>query len=239
MQKNDFLEVGESVEGFEIIDSEMPIEELTPPILWNLWDIGVKFGILFEKGIRFKASSLYMELYDFRGNGRGGSAGMCVFKSRPSQLTDEGTFFLTLQNDMLVTWDRGFTAAEIRSIIGEIDDYARSEEMMIDGKRLFLFEQEPLRPAKMSVRVFLENRDAITPVLPGMDVNQVLESFDQPELLSVIDLGPMKLICLKSEKDRLFEKYQGKLRKMTEMGISGDDIAKMHIEELMALKAKL
>lgn len=131
MNKESFLEVGKEINGFEILEAENGPEGLTGQLLWDLWDIGVKFGSFFEKGIGFKAPPLVMELYDFRDNGINGSLGFIIGKCRPSYSTDEGVSFIELKNGIQVIWDNGFTVDDVHDIVKKIDIFALSQGIKV------------------------------------------------------------------------------------------------------------
>lgn len=237
MGKQNFLELEEDLGGFEIIDPQSAQSGLTAQILWDLWDIGAKFGRLDQKGIRFKMEPMLLELYDYRGNKKGGSAGLFVAKIRPSMLTDEGTLLFQLKNNISIIWDRGFSVPDILRIIAEIDKIAQSRGQKTEGKRIILFEEERLKTARLSVELL--RGGGVVPVLPDTSIEDALSVFDHPELLDIIDEGSLKLLCLKSEKQGILKKRAERIEKVSEMGITAEDIDKMSMQDILELRKKL
>jgi hypothetical protein len=239
MNKSSFISLAEQIEGFEIINKENAPANLTPQILWDLWDIGAKFGTIDKKCILFKQTPLYMELYDHRGNKLGGCAGFVVAKARESSLMNEGVYLFELRNGMYVIWDKGFSISDAQNTIKEIDEFAVSEGDKVNDKRIALFEDEQATDSKFSVVDIFREKDAVMPIFPDMDPQQVLNDFDHPELLDIIEIGDLKSICLKSEKKKILKDRAAKIRKLKGMGITVEDIAKMSAKEILTLREKL
>ena len=107
MKKNSFLELGERKSGFEIIsiDWDSTPKNLTPDTLWNLWDITIKFGLILNDAIVFKAVPLYVEAYDFRT--KKGVASLFVTRfSETRNPFENDAYTFTLTNKIRVSWDK-------------------------------------------------------------------------------------------------------------------------------------
>ncbi len=141
MRKEDFLELGKDVRGFEILDPNKAPPGLTRETLFDLWDIGVKWGQLTKKGIGFKANheeidNLQIELFMFEGNGAGGKNGMVVTNTSPFG----SPCFLELKNGILVMWNGIFSPEKAQERIREIDEMSESIDEKKDGIRIMIHE---------------------------------------------------------------------------------------------------
>lgn len=144
-----FLELTkQEVVGFMPVSYLAELPGLTPRNLWDICDIAVRFGCLDvdmrgKPGMFFAHRNLRVEVYNFLGNGVGGSAGMLIGKHRPNrdfQCTEEGTFIVELLNDMTAMWDRGFTVREIQALMHEIDQISYARGHILAGQRRILNE---------------------------------------------------------------------------------------------------
>lgn len=238
MKKGTLLRAGKDLDGFKVVEGQAP-DGLSPQILWDLWDISVKFGNVFENGVSFRTLELAVDIYDYRGNNRGGTLGFTIAKNRSSGLMSEGVQMFDLQNGMNVMWDMGHTIADIQGFIKEIDDFAIKNGMKVEGQRITMLDTKEPRLERMSVKMFIDEPGAVMTVFPGFEAEDVINQFDHPELLAVIDQGPLKLICLKSGADQLAKEHEEKLKKLKELGIDQEKIADMSAEELLELKKLL
>ncbi len=234
MDKNGFLKLGEKVEGFKVVNPDRAPVGLTAMVLWDLWDMGVKFGQFTLKGIGFKTCGLFLEAYKF--DHKGGHNGFTVCKVRESGVMEEGVYIFELQNGMNVLWDKGFSVADVQEII-KLDDEASAEKgEKIGGSRIILLEPKGAKPKKMSVERTFRGTNAVMPIMPDLDINGVLSDFDHPELLDFIPIGPIKLLCLKSEKEALVADQERKVRILEGMGLNLQDIEKLSIDDIVGLK---
>ncbi len=106
----------------------------------------------------------------------------------------------------------------------------------IGGSRIILLEQEGAKPKKMSVERTFRGTNAVMPIMPDLDINGVLSDFDHPELLDFIPIGPIKLLCLKSEKEALVADQERKVRILEGMGLNLRDIENMSPDDIIGLK---
>ena len=138
--KDPFLKLGEDREGFDVsvVKIGKSPEWLTGDILWNLWDIGVKFGGPVPKGLAFRQSPITMELYNFSHTGGGAKDGFAVFKIEEDQpIAHMGmSVMLELINGMVVVFDGLLTFEEVTDIIQAIDEEATKRGKIKDGKRI-------------------------------------------------------------------------------------------------------
>ncbi len=208
---------------------------LTAIVLWDLWDMCVKFGQSTLKGIGFGMCDLILEAYKFD-HKKGGRNGFSVVKVRESGVTEEGVYIFELQNGMIVIWDKGFSVADVQTIIKLTDELAVSVGEKIGSSRVILLEPEGVKPKKMSVEKTFKDKRAVMPIMPDLDVNAVLSDFDHPELLDFIPIGPIKLLCLKSEKGALIANRERKVRILEGMGLNLRDIEKMSADDIIGLK---
>lgn len=147
MNRKKFIELTknpEGITGFSVVRGFEDVPELIPRTLWDLCDVGVRFGVhgldFFSKEFMlFSAGDLQIEVYNFTDNGFGGSAGFMVGKYRPSGLTDEGTYILKLLNGMNVIWDRGFSVADVSKILYQIEKESYRRSDVVGGRRRILY----------------------------------------------------------------------------------------------------
>ncbi len=130
--------------GFEIKNIIMgnPVPEgMTSEILWNIWDIGLKFGQQIPKGLGFKMTfgeiSLLIELYGFRGNDVGGKDGFVVSRLNGTKFsTVESPIYVELSNNLNLMWSKKITSYDALRCIEEIDRIAIKNGDMKDGIRI-------------------------------------------------------------------------------------------------------
>lgn len=144
INREQLLQMGKNVWPFSIVKGFNDLLDLTAFDLWQLYDIALKFGepkfdFFGKPGIFFSHFELAIELYNFLDNGIGGGVGFMVGKVRPSRITENGSFMLTLMNDIDVIWDRGHTTDDARRKIYEIDRIAYAQNLIVGGQRQFLF----------------------------------------------------------------------------------------------------
>jgi len=241
MAKEEYLELSKDVSGFEIesLLMEGAPEGLTAKILWDLWDIGVKFGTIGRKGIYFKLkeNGLALEMYKFAD--KGGSNGFTVAKARPSLLMSEGICILKLKNGMDVMWDNGLTVQDVFEAIEEIDTLAKKKGH-IEGDQRKVIDRADKKAGRLSVEgIFMMERGAIMPVMPDLDTKEVLAEFDHPELLDVIEFGVLKFLCLREDKEYILSGMERRARILSDMGLTEKDIGNMSQEQIIELKRKL
>ncbi|MFA7208797.1 MAG: hypothetical protein WC120_00780 [Parcubacteria group bacterium] len=138
MLKSRLVKLGADKKSFAIVRrdmAELPNGILeAESILWNLWDVGVKFGQEYPSGIRFNAEPLILDLYDFRG-ARNSNFGFSV--GRADKIgTVARILMFELVNGMQVFWDSGLEIPEVRQVIEEIDAYADSQSLIKNDIRL-------------------------------------------------------------------------------------------------------
>lgn len=141
--KKRLLDYLKDVSGFEI--KEVSIGEpaptnLTPEILWNLWDIGLKFGQEIEKGFGFKLIfgdiGMVMEFYGYLENGAGGRDGFIVSKPSKNALSIiESPVFIDLKNGINLVWSKQLEASDILLCIDEVNRIATATGEMENGVR--------------------------------------------------------------------------------------------------------
>lgn len=239
MDKKGYLDLGNDKDGFKIIPEKAFIglpDDVTGEMLWNLWDIGSKFGQESGKGLGFKAAPLVLELNDFRNNGEGGSAGMTVAKARGTGLLNEGIFIFELENGIRVIWDKGLSAESVKSSIAEIDEFSIAEGFMKDGIRINI--GMPPASGKMMVEQIFSKKGAVMMVMPG-HLEEALNDFDHPEMLAVINMGALQILCLTCEADEIVADMEAKHRRLEEIGVNLENVANMSAEEIIAIREKL
>ena len=239
MDKERYFEFGNNRDGFKIIPESAIMglpDGVSGEMLWNLWDIGSKFGQGSGKGLGFKSTPLVLELNDFRNNGMGGSAGLTVAKARDTGIMDEGVFIFELENGVRVIWDKGLSVESVNASIVEIDEFAMAADLMKDGMRIDM--GRPATSGKMMVEQIFSRKNNVMMVQPGR-LDEALSDFDHPELLAVIDTGAFQLLCLASELDEIVADMTEKYKKLQAMGVDLTDVANMSVEELMEIRGKL
>lgn len=134
-----FLKLGEDRAGFEIVSTRMGSlpDGLTQELLWELWDIGAKFGQPTMKGLVFFQSPILMELYHFSDRDTGGIDGFAVFgvKEKGVLPVMGMSVLLELKNGMAVMWDSKIVVREVLEIIPRIDEHAEECGHYRDGVR--------------------------------------------------------------------------------------------------------
>jgi hypothetical protein len=127
--REEFLKIGENIGGFKIDPNRslpnMP-EGVSAEMLWDLWDIGVKFGKEENSRlIEFKSAYLVLDLYDFRRNGAGWVAGLSIRKPIVCTIENDAVFMFQLANDLIVTLNKRISAEIISQAIKDIDAIAK------------------------------------------------------------------------------------------------------------------
>lgn len=134
-----FLRLGEDRAGFEIVSVRIGLlpEELTANLLWELWDIGSKFGRPSPKGLVFFQPPISIELYHFSDRGDGGIDGFAVFEAKKSGVIPMMGIpvLLGLKNGMTVMWDSNIIVREVIEVIPRIDEHAEESGFRKDGIR--------------------------------------------------------------------------------------------------------
>ncbi len=128
---------------FSVVDGWQHLPDLTPRTLWDVCDIGVRLGhrgydIRGKEGMYFEHNTVLINVYNFLGNGIGGRAGIVIGRYRPGrvlQTSENGVWFLSLLNDMLVLWDRDVEVIEIKRMIHQVDESLYATDLMIGGRR--------------------------------------------------------------------------------------------------------
>lgn len=138
------LEYLKDMSGFEIkkieIGGPLP-KELNSEILWNLWDIGLKFGQEIPKGFGFKITfgniGLIMEFHGFLENGEGGKDGFVVSKPSGAKLAFvESPVLLELKNGVGLMWSNKIEIPDVLACIAEVDRIATKVGEMENGIRI-------------------------------------------------------------------------------------------------------
>ncbi len=228
MDRTVFLEARGTVDDFDFETRYAP-NHLSPQILWDLWDIGSKWGMLEPRGMFFRQIPLYLELY--YSEDKHHPRGLVVARKNKGVITNvmERRKHLTeLANGMLVLWDRSITVPEVQEVIEKVDKHAQQEGMKVADERISI-DRQSSESAKMIVSEKFAKKDTIIPVLPWQDVDDVVNSFDEPEKLAVMEFGDMAAICLEVEKDLVI---QIAIRRI-------DMLKEMEFEKILELKKKL
>ncbi|KKQ56292.1 MAG: hypothetical protein US74_C0016G0016 [Parcubacteria group bacterium GW2011_GWA2_38_13] len=96
------------------------------------------------------------------------------------------------------------------------------------------------KPATFEVQKIFATSGSVYVVPPNTDKNQTLSKFDHPEFLDLIDITKnVCVICRKQEHGILLSLFNGKIRRLIEMGMSLDVIDTMSFEDVIALKKNL
>lgn len=237
MDKNHFVGLGKDIDDFEVVNTENAPLGATKQVLWDLWDIGSKFGELTTKGMGFRANDLVLELHDFT-HKKGGAKGFLIAHSKGGVM-NKGAYFLKLKNHMLVIWDKRLTLEEVKEMIEMIDKIAIAAGDKVREQRIPIPSTEPPIELKMKVEQVFQKKGAIMVVFPDQDINEVLAEFDKQEQLDVIQLGLLKLICLKSEKQTIVNDWKKREKQLWQKGIALEDLGRMSLEEIIRLRKEL
>jgi hypothetical protein len=139
--KDNLLKYLNEPNGFVIKDAtigQIP-EGLTPDIIRDLFEIGLKFGHLCESNkIGFKASleplSLVMQFVNAKDNGFGGTDGFVIniagtgIVHRPS--------LINLQNGLSMMWSQDIDVSMVPEFIKKVDIYAENNGNKVNGQRV-------------------------------------------------------------------------------------------------------
>ena len=102
------------------------------------------------------------------------------------------------------------------------------------------FNNSEVQKGKINVaNFFLERRGFVVPMLPGIDINAILNNFDKPELLSVIYFDSLALVCLESKAGKIADEMEKGKKKLEQLGITRERLMEMSPEERFDLKKKL
>ena len=121
--KEMFFAIQADKAGFEVIRAvvgEVP-RGLTAELLWDLWDICVKFGQPSEQtlGFRFGESGLVMSAHNAAQRCEGGVNGLSIAKASCQRFANiSNPTLLELRNGMNVLWDGALDPASVAMMIG-------------------------------------------------------------------------------------------------------------------------
>ncbi len=133
-----------TVDDFEIRENVEQVLDLTPQILFNLFDITTKWGTLRAGGMVSFPANFPEEGIGFLIAVHPQTKGMFVAKEAKSlgpgmYAAEDGMFLITLENEAMIMWDRRITAKEAAQAIKKVDELV-SEYGWIDqeGERIQL-----------------------------------------------------------------------------------------------------
>ncbi len=129
-----------------------------------------------------------------------------------------------------VIWDRRVTVAEAEELIQRAPEIGQAmKEALASGRSL-----------KMQVAEVFAEPGAVFPVLPGgHDAETILEEFDHPEELVVMqDLG-MQTICHRRDIPYLEQRRRVALAVLREEGIDLAEVGNLGIDRILALNEKI
>jgi len=131
--------------GFQVVGVQAGKDPgpLPEDLLWNLFDIVLKFGQLSRKGMGFRANfgtiGVFLEVHNFKGDPGGGVDGFFISKSSDGPFSSlQAISLLTLKNDVHLMWDTRFDLEILQQIVLRIDEFAIEEGYMVEGKRKML-----------------------------------------------------------------------------------------------------
>ena len=226
------------IELFQFKEGSIELPGLNPELLANLNDLVRKFGIDDPMGVR-RISSKFPSDIGVTVSSEENIASTLVF-GEGGQMT-EGCFSLKLQ-DGFVLWDKLVSSNDIKELI-RVWDGAMKARGGIDsdtGERL----RRPYRkgpPEKRSVEQTFSKPGAVMMVtLPYPNAEALISEFDHPEELVTISspLGGMN-ICRKSDLPILQRRREVVIEILAIEGISESDIAKLSLDEVLALRKKI
>lgn len=115
-----FLQLGKGESGFAVdpIKAIMGLPaEISQNILWNLWDIGCKYGeIVGGEDLRFNHESLFIEICN---KGISGSTCLIIKDSKGMLLKPE--YIFELWNGLQVRWQKNITCQQVLHIIEDVN----------------------------------------------------------------------------------------------------------------------
>lgn len=234
-----------SAKDFEIVKAPKELKNLTSQILYDLFDMAIKWGEPREDetvvlpALINGEGFIIMAVPESRG----------LFLSKKSEILgeemfapDKGALIVETRQKAPIIWDKRILVAEVIKRIREINEIAKEGGLINSktGERIF-WESIKNKPVKYKVSEVFRTPGYIFLVPPDISETpeQLLQQFDQPELLQIIEDGPLKVICLRSAKG-LFNARKKVLEEiMAEREITEDDIGKMDEKELMGLKREI
>jgi len=196
-----------TVEDFEPMNLPEELKGLTAQILFDLYDISVKWGQPTEdrmcgNTIKIGESRILIQAH----LSPPGVPGIYICKqAKPDStvfMTVGGAFIFQTKGDVHVIWHRLVTVAEMETAIRNIDGFARSkrgnEFFGKEGERLALSGRE-VELVKMKVSQIFTSPDSVFMIPPDIPytAETVLAQFDHPELLCLVKSGCLTLVCLK------------------------------------------
>lgn len=237
-----------SVHDFEIaqIPAEADLQGLTPQILWDLYDIGSKFGVvrIHESIVSFQFRLTDSEeLTIFLPIKKEPTTTFVVGKFRDLE-KEENTITVPLINNSFVYWAKGLSVDEVKRAIPAIDAAAFLKGLIDEkGSRrpaTYLKGTEP----KYKVRDFFAKKHSMMLASPNRlsaKASDAIKEFDQPDLLIIMKdpVTGLEGIILKEDEDFFRRKNERDLRLLREQGIDFDKLQSMSTQERIAVRSVL
>lgn len=219
------IEIGQSLEGFEVIYPKENPWGLTAKLLKSLWDMVIDKGWSSgSQSLIYKADNFSVEI-SF--NLVRESVVMKVFK--PGAFPQYQSH--KLKNNVALFWNESLSPEE-----------AEEEINLISGVNQP--SSQPFSQIKIGINEFFQPRDKFLIIAPETDTQKVLSEFDQPQLLELFRIRKkgsnqiIKIICLKCQKEKVKRILRYKFRYLKNNGSIPEDTAELSDEEFFNLLTK-
>jgi len=217
MAEISLIEIGKSLEGFEVVYPKENPWGLSTELLKNLWDIVINKGwSSSSRSLIYKTDNLLIEIIvnpikEY----------ILMKISRPGTLPMYQSH--RLKNNVALFWNDSLYPEEVEKEIDLIKEFNQ------------------LSQKKIKVDDFFQSKDKFLIVAPETDIKEVLNEFDQPDLLSVVCIrqkSSYRIICLRSEIENIKGILSIKLSNLQKTGLTSKDFIQLSDEEFFNLLAK-
>ncbi len=148
--KKNLLKYLKDISGFEVTNSSSDTapEGLTGELLYNLFDIGLKFstdmsargGVVFKVFLDNTDIGIVMELFESSKNEKIGRDTFLIAMIRGSgiQIIEGDPIILELENGIGVVWDSELEVHDLEALVETIDEFAKKNLQIRKGERLMI-----------------------------------------------------------------------------------------------------
>ena len=217
MTEISLIEIGKSLEGFEVVYPKENPWDLSAKLLKSLWDIVIDKGwSSSSRSLIYKTDNLLIEIsidpirqYVVMRVIRPGT--LPIYQSH------------RLKNNVALFWNDSLYPEEVEKAIDLIKEFNQ------------------LSQKKIKVDDFFQVKDKFLIVAPETDLKELLNEFDQPDLLIVVCIrqkASYRIICLRSEIENIKKILNIKLRNLQKTGLIPRGFVQLSDEEFFNLLTK-
>lgn len=204
--------------------------------IYSLWNIAYNLGKFYAESftnkplIGFKLSKtnpIALELFP---------QGFTVAVGKGTGLIEGGIEFIELKNGLKIIWHKELTCMAVDSFITETYKMAKEFGEMENGKLKFTEAFCKYTTPLLSVEEIFSTCFAAGPFPNEVKDEEILQSFDKPEMLTIIN-GPFgKLVVLSTRKTDTEKEIVTHLEKLKALGIDINNIGDLDEEEIIRIR---